>query len=301
MPDDAMKYFCDYLAYEKQYSRKTIQSYMSDLMDFERYLKEKQGISQEAMINEVTVFHIRNFLHSLYERKLARATIARKLASIRTFFKFVFKIGKRKDNPAKLVSTPRREKKIPSFLETNEIDMLVALPGKDLVGARDRAIIEILYSCGFRVSELISLKMSDVNEEERWIKVKGKGGKERIVPYGAEAEKALKDYLMVRANRSGKREQTDEGYIFLNFSGRKISDRSIRRIIAKYIKLASIQRKVSPHTLRHSFATHLLQAGMDLRSIQELLGHAKLSTTQIYTHVNLGSLLTVYKKAHPRA
>ena len=301
MHEDIMKYFYDYLAFEKQYSRHTIDSYTADINDFRAFLQEKHDMLSSSMIDEVTVFHIRSFLQHLYERKLAKGTIARKLASLRTFFRFMFKMGKRKDNPAKLVSTPKKEKKIPSFLEKDEVEALLILPENNFLGARDRAIIELIYSCGFRVSELISLKKNDIYHEEKLIRVMGKGGKERIIPYGTAAEKALKDYMVQRESKFAHRGYADSEIIFLNYAGKKISDRSVRRIIAKYIKQASLQRRVSPHTLRHSFATHLLQSGMDLRSIQELLGHAKLSTTQIYTHVNLGNLLNVYKKAHPRA
>jgi integrase/recombinase XerC len=301
MPESAVIYFYDYLTFEKQYSEKTIHSYKTDLQEFIRFIQDSYDIDSDAISQKVTVFHIRGYLQHLYEKKLARASIVRKLAAIRTFFRFLFKLGKRNDNPAKLVATPKREKKIPSFLEGDEIEKLIELPQNNFIGTRDKAIMEMLYSCGLRVSELVSLRLDDINHEERLVKVMGKGSKERIIPYGSAAEKALDAYMHWREERFANRPLTEHNFVFLNVSGKRITDRSIRRIVAHYIALASIQRKVSPHTLRHSFATHLLQSGMDLRSIQELLGHAKLSTTQIYTHVDLGGLLAVYKKAHPRA
>lgn len=295
-----LKLFNDYLSYEKQYSQLTISNYLKDITDFLSFIKEKYDYEEEDLIGKVQPSHIRDYLQLLHKNKLAKATIARKLASLRCFYRFAFKLGKRKDNPAKLVGTPKKEKKMPSFLERDEIEELLDFSEENLFQIRDKAIIELIYSCGLRVSEVVSLKINDINMKDKLIRVLGKGRKERILPFGRFAEQALLKYLSVRKDFIKNRIK-ENNFLFLNYRGGKISDRSIRRILSKYIKLTAIKRKISPHTLRHSFATHLLQAGMDLRSIQELLGHSKLSTTQIYTQLNLGDLLNVYKKAHPRA
>jgi len=296
--EDFLKLFKDYLAYEKQYSPLTVSNYLRDINEFLSFIKENFNYNDEDFLYKIQASHIRDFLQFLFRKKLKKVSVARKLASLRTFYRFAFKLGKRKDNPAKLVGTPKKEKRVPSFLEKDEVEALLDFSEENLLEIRDKAMMELIYSCGLRVSELISLKLNDVNMKDKLIRVIGKGRKERILPFGKIAENSLRRYLDIR-NKFIKNK--DNNYLFLNYRGGRISSRSVRRIIAKYIRLASIKRKISPHTLRHTFATHLLQAGMDLRSIQELLGHAKLSTTQIYTQLNIGDLINVYKKAHPRA
>ncbi len=296
--EDFLKLFKDYLAYEKQYSQLTVSNYLRDINDFLFFIKENYEYKDEDFVDKIQASHIRDFLQFLFKKKLKKVSIARKLSSLRTFYRFAFKLGRRKDNPAKLVGTPKKDKRVPSFLEKDEVEALLDFSEKNFFEIRDKAMMELIYSCGLRVSELISLKLNDINIKDKLIRVIGKGRKERILPFGKFAENSLQRYLDIRKKFI---KDKDNNYLFLNYRGGKISSRSVRRIIAKYIKLTSIKRKISPHTLRHTFATHLLQAGMDLRSIQELLGHSKLSTTQIYTQLNLGDLINVYKKAHPRA
>ncbi|HRZ67399.1 MAG TPA: tyrosine recombinase XerC, partial [Candidatus Omnitrophota bacterium] len=231
----------------------------------------------------------------------SKVSIARKIASIRSFFKFLFREGIIKNNPASSLSTPKRDKHLPKFLDEKEIVLLLESPGKeDEAGLRDGAILETLYSTGIRVSELVGLNIDTVDQIGGVIKVYGKGKKERIVPIGDRALQAIRDYLKKR--RASNTKDTHAGKaLFFNKNGGRLTDRSIRRIINKYITKTSIQQKISPHTLRHSFATHMLDHGADLRSVQELLGHANLSTTQIYTHITTERLKSAYTKAHPRA
>lgn len=299
MNTELVKSFHNYLAYEKQYSFRTIKSYLKDIDDFIIFVGKEERLEILDLAKKIDASQIRKYLEYLIKRGLTKRSIARKLAALRTFYRFMFKMGYRDDNPAKSVSTPRQEKRLPSFLEETEIDELLNLPDDTPIGLRDKAIMELIYSSGLRVSELINLKLQDVLFNEKLLRVIGKGNKERIIPFGNAAEQSLKEYIKIRKNLLKKGELSN--FLFINNKGKKINDRVIRRIVKKYVNQLAIIKKISPHTLRHSFATHLLNSGMDLRAIQELLGHNRLSTTQIYTHLNLTSLMSVYKKSHPRA
>jgi len=279
--------FVRYLEIEKNYSRHTIINYSLDLEDFKKFLG---GLAIEAL----DYLTLRKYLAVLKGKNLNARTIARHLSVLRSFFKFLTREGYLKNNPTLSISTPKQEKRLPLFLTEEEITRLIesALP-KDEKGSRDKAILETFYSTGIRISELVGLDIADVDFIGGIVKVMGKGKKERIVPIGEKAIAAIRDYLDKR------KKQADT--LFLNKSGQRITTKGVRDIVKKYIRLASIKQGVSPHTLRHSFATHLLNRGADLRSVQELLGHANLSTTQIYTHLTTERLRDVYDKAHPRA
>lgn len=283
--------FRNYLAVEKNYSPHTIKNYMVDLEEFSSF------VGNEALEN-VNYLTLRKFLAHLRSRSLAKRSIGRKLSSIRTFFKFLHREGFMKSNPAAGISTPKMDKKLPIFLDEKEIVKFITAPDKkNFTGARDRAILETLYSAGIRVSELVGINIHNVDFVNGVIKVLGKGRKERLAPVGNKAIEAIRNYLDYR----NIKKWNSKDALFLNKSGKRLSDRHVRRIVDKYIKVLSRKEHVSPHTLRHSFATHLLNRGADLRIVQELLGHKNLSTTQIYTHVTTERLKSVYSKAHPRA
>ncbi|MFA5094544.1 MAG: tyrosine recombinase XerC [Candidatus Omnitrophota bacterium] len=291
MFDRYVEKFIRYLEIERNASKHTLVNYSIDLKSLSEFLKDEP-------IEKVDYVVLRRYLASLKELNLSKVSIARKIASIRSFFKFLFREGIIKANPASSLSTPKRDKHLPKFLDEKEIVLLLESPGKeDESGLRDAAILETLYSTGIRVSELVGLNIGSVDQIGGVIKVLGKGKKERIVPIGDRALQAVRDYLKKRRLAGGK----DDRALFFNKNGGRLTDRSVRRIINKYILKTSIQQKISPHTLRHSFATHLLDHGADLRSVQELLGHANLSTTQIYTHITTERLKSAYEKTHPRA
>ena len=283
--------FMNYLKVEKNASDHTIVNYSVDLEMFKNFLGDKE-------IETVDHLSLRRFLAELRTRNYAKRTTARKLASLRSLFRFLFREGYIKKNPITAISTPKLDKKLPVFLDTVKIDRLLSAPSdKDLAGLRDRAMLETLYSSGLRVSELVGMDIGDVDFISGVIKVTGKGHKERIVPIGEPALAAITKY----SDKKPEGKVRDDKAVFLNSRGTRITDRSIRRILDAHIKKCSISEKISPHSLRHSFATHLLDRGADLRSVQELLGHMNLSTTQIYTHVTMDRLKSVYDKAHPRA
>ena len=288
--------FSNYLKGEKNVSPHTRKSYSADLNDFLNFLKKEKIPLKVKYIDHLT---IRRFLASLQRRGLSHTTMARKLATLRSFFRFLCREEYLEINPALGTRTPKIARKLPKFLDLKEVFALLESPDeKHILGLRDRAILELLYATGMRVSELVGLNVNDVDLLGGVAKVWGKGGKERLAPFGTEATRALHNYLMRRETlHPGEGERG----LFLNKSGAQISARSIRRLLDKHIKKASLSQKISPHTLRHSFATHLLDAGADLRSIQELLGHASLSTTQVYTHLTTERLKRIYDKAHPRA
>ncbi len=251
--------------------------------------------AQDAGVDTVDHLLIRRYL-ALLHKSHKKSSIGRKLAAIRAFFKYLLRQGKVAKNPAELVSTPKKEKRVPFHLTIDEVIALVETPkGAELLSLRDRVILETLYSCGIRVSELTGLDLMDLDLDEGLVRVTGKGNKERIVPLGSYARKAIASYLAARGNPPAN------APLLLNARGGRLTSRSVGRIVDKYIlKLATV-KKISPHTLRHTFATHLLEGGADLRAIQELLGHASLSTTQKYTHVSIDRLMEVYDKAHPKA
>lgn len=288
--------FEGYLKIEKNASVYTIDSYMKDIYDFVDFMK----IINIYAIEEVTYINIRKYLAYLNEKKYAKKTIARKVSSLRSFFRFLVRENYLEVNPFLMVSTPKIEKKLPNFLYEDEITELINAPdlSKEL-GIRDRAILEILYASGIRVSELVTININSVDFGNQILLVFGKGSKERYVNIGQYASEALKLYL--NDARPKLKPQNDENAVFINRYGSRLSDRSVRRMINKYINQISVTKKVSPHTLRHTFATHLLNSGADLRSVQELLGHVNISTTQIYTHVTKERLQTIYNNYHPRA
>ncbi len=287
--------FLSHLKYEKNYSDHTISNYKRDLTQFQTFTKEK-NCSLKKVDNRV----LRGFLAYLSEQGNYKSTIARKLAAIRSFFQFCISKKWADDNPAKIVATPKQEKNIPSFLSEEEMTNFLDLPTSNKpLDLRDNSILELLYATGIRVSELVGINLEDIDMEQRLIRVKGKGKKERILPFGKKAEAKLVSYLRSRPLLS--KGNIQEKALFLNYRGNRLSGRSIERIVDKYIRFAALRRKISPHSLRHSFASHLLSRGADLRFIQELLGHESLATTQKYTHVDLKQLLKIYKKSHPRS
>lgn len=287
--------FLDYLRYERNASAHTISSYRRDLTQFIDYVRERGG-----SFRKVDNVQIRGFMAQLHERRLKKSSTARKLAAIRSFFQFGVKKKWIADNPAKVVATPRQEKRVPSFLSEEEMAHLLDVPlSKKPLDLRDASILELLYASGIRVSELVGINLEDVNLGERLVRVRGKGKKERLVPFGRMAGERLAAYLKARPGLV--QDRVGEKGLFLNYRGRRITPRSVERMVDKYIHLTAVKRKISPHSLRHSFASHLLSRGADLRVIQELLGHESLATTQKYTHLNLGRLMDVYRKSHPRS
>ncbi len=285
--------FLTFLQAEKNASSHTTKNYGIDLREFREFSGKKR-------FEEIQYQDIRSFLALLKSRAYSKNSIARKLACIRSFFKYLARENLLKINPAAGVATPKREKRLPVFLDPDEVSHLLEAPAQNTwEGQRDKAILETLYSSGLRVSELVGLNHEDVDFFSGLLRVRGKGKKERVVPVGQVAVKAIQDYLSHKAPRDGA-----PGFkkpLYINRFGGRLTDRSVRRMILKYAQRISLRKGVSPHTLRHSFATHLLDRGADLRSVQELLGHENLSTTQIYTHVTTRRLKEAYEAAHPRA
>lgn len=283
--------FLRYLEYEKNASSYTLISYASDLEAFERSVGD-------VPIEKIDLLTLRRFLADLKAKNFQKITVARKISSLRSFFKFLCREGYLKTNPTLTLRTPKREKRLPKILGIEEVTQLLERIPKDFLGLRDRAILETLYSSGLRVSELTQLDIPHVDFIGGVVKVSGKGKKERLSPIGEEALRAIRAYLEKRGE-SKKNRNTQA--LFVNKNGGRLSGRSVRRLLDRAIKRTSLVYHISPHTLRHSFATHLLDRGADLRAVQELLGHQHLSTTQIYTHVTAERLKRVYEKAHPRA
>jgi integrase/recombinase XerC len=298
--------FLEHLRVERNASPHTLRSYASDLEQFRNFLVstllQPNGGGADISVKKIDHLAIRAFLSRLY-RERRKSSLARKLAAQRSFFRYLVSEGILPQSPAEMVASPKLEKNLPSFLPVDEVFCLVEAPDKSTWwGSRDRAILETLYSCGIRVSELVGLSDGDVEFSLGILRVFGKGGKERVVPVGEKALEALRSYLPRRdevlARKKGKKPPSP---LFISFRGTRLTARSVARILQKHILSSGLLRKVSPHSLRHSFATHLLDAGADLRAIQELLGHVSLSTTQRYTHVSMDKLMEVYDRAHPRA
>lgn len=279
--------FIRYLEIERNYSGYTIVNYRLDLEDFSHFLGKVPVENTDYLL-------LRKYLATLKEKNLGSKTVARRLSTLRSFFKFLTREGHIKSNPIVSVSSPKLQKRLPSFLTEEEVSRLIEAGfAKNEMGARDKAILETFYSTGIRIGELVGLNLEDVDCISGIVKVRGKGKKERIVPIGEKAICAIREYLERRAKK--------QEALFLNRRGSRITDRGVRNIVRKYLRLAGLKQGISAHTFRHSFATHLLNRGADLRSVQELLGHASLSTTQIYTHLTTEKLKSVYDKAHPRA
>jgi integrase/recombinase XerC len=293
--------FLDYLTFERNVSPNTVIAYRDDLESFIGFLcNDYLSLGRDQLdFRRIDHLAVRSYLAHLSRRKLARASVARHLSALRTFFKYLVREGVTEANPARTVATPKREKHLPAVLQTSDVALLLEQPDTSVtLGLRDAAWLELLYASGLRISELVGVDLDDLELRARLVKVHGKGSKERIVPFGTKAETALRAWLAVRGELV---HDVDEQAVFVNYRGQRITTRSVRRLFEDYVRDAALRAGVSPHTLRHSFATHLLNAGADLRAIQELLGHASLSTTQKYTHLNDWQLLAVYKKAHPRA
>lgn len=292
MDEDLIR-FLRHLEVERAVSPNTLEAYGRDLRQFMEFIRSQRD--EKCSFAQIDHIMIRRYL-ALLHKEQTKSTIGRKLAAIRSLFKYLLRTGSVMANPAELVSTPRKEKKLPYHLTIDEVTTLMEAPTcSDQLSLRDRAILETLYSCGFRVSELTGLNIGHLDLESGLARALGKGNKERIVPVGRKAREALAAYLESRLNKS------PENPLFLNHRGGRLTRRSVARIVDRYILHLATMKKISPHTLRHTFATHLLESGADLRGIQELLGHASLSTTQKYTHVSIDKLMEVYDKAHPKA
>lgn len=299
---DAIDGFLRYLRIERNASELTLKSYSEDFHSFFDYLalRAKSGltVTQPA---ELDVALLRGYLAYLHECQYAKTTIARRLACLRSFLRYCQREGWMDSNPARALRTPRSGRKLPRFLTSEQVvQLLEAPPAHEAEGIRDRAILETLYSAGLRVSELVGLNLDDWDQDAQVLRVFGKGRKERIAPLGRHAAKALYQYLDVR-QPAEQASPEDQAALFLNRFGTRLTTRSVGRMLEKYLKLTGLDRAISPHTLRHTFATHLLDGGADLRSVQEMLGHKSLTTTQIYTHVSTQRLRDTYEKAHPHA
>jgi len=285
--------FCSYLETERNVSPHTLEAYGRDLKQLALFVVAEKG--EAATAGDVDHLLLRRYL-ALLGKSARKSTIGRKLAAIRTFFRFLLRRGIIAKNPAELIATPKREQRLPFHLDIDQATTLVEAPTDDQRHAlRDRAVLELLYSSGLRVSELTGLAIGDLDLAGGMVRVLGKGGKERIVPVGSRAVEAIRGYLMQRGELAGI------GPLFLNTRGDRINRRSVARIVDAHVLRIAAFKRISPHVLRHTFATHLLEGGADLRAIQELLGHASLSTTQKYTHVGIDRLMEVYDKAHPKA
>lgn len=297
--DNIISFFINWLTVEKGYSDNTIDAYKRDIEEFFLY------VGKLNTIDDLDPLVIRSYVYQLNRRNKS-STVARKLSALRSFFRFLVREGVIKDDPVAFVSMPKQGKYIPVFLTVDEMFSLLEEPGEnDRFAARDKAIMEMLYSTGMRVAELAYLDLDRIDMKTGMIRVMGKGSKERLVPVGATARKKLEHYLPERdltmQARAARGHKPEKDAVFLNGRGGRLTTRSIERLVSHYADRAGITVRVTPHALRHSFATHLLEMGADLRSVQELLGHASLSTTQKYTHLNVDHLMEVYDKAHPMA
>jgi tyrosine recombinase XerC len=306
---DQLRQFLDYLRLNRNASPKTVEAYASDLSQFvvfALHYHQKKSLTPA----DLDLATVRGFMGDLYKQGQSRASVARKLSALRTFTRFLRREGWIEGDPAALAGSPKREKKVPAHLSVDEMSRLLEVPDTGTpLGRRDRAILELFYASGLRLSELVGLDLEDVNLTARIVRVLGKGSKERLVPFNASTHKALRAWYgdrqalraAARPKAQGPRPKAHDDPLFVNARGSRLTGRSVQRLVARYVTACSTRFGISPHALRHSFATHLLQNGADLRAIQELLGHVQLSTTQRYTHVNAAQLLEVYRKAHPRA
>jgi integrase/recombinase XerC len=303
--------FLEFLALNRNLSAHTVRAYAADLGQLLDHLAAASGVARaDLAARDLDRPAIRGFLSELHRAGASRSTAARKLAAVRAFLRYLRREGVIEDDPGSLVPTPKRDVRMPAHLSESEMEALLDAAVADTpLGRRDRAILELFYASGLRLSEVAGLDLDHVNLSAEMVRVRGKGGKERIVPFNASTEKAVRRYLGDRELLVRGRERPDgperrsrrSSPLFVNYRGGRLTARSIDRIVRRYVAKSSARTGISPHALRHSFATHLLQRGADLRAIQELLGHARLSTTQRYTHVNAAQLVDVYRKAHPRA
>jgi integrase/recombinase XerC len=310
-----VRQFLDYLKLEKHFSDYTVRSYGADLVQFAQFLAGEIGQAHanvapgtmnadaiDERIVKCESITIREFLAYLYAQNYTKSTTARKLATLRSFYKFLIRRGRVSVNPLSTIRTPKQEKRLPKCLDLEQVQRLLDAPGDaDVLSARDKAMLEVLYSSGIRVSELVELEFGDIDLQEGVLRVRGKGRKDRLTPIGSQAIKALQRYFEMRNHDSKMSQSPAASRVFLNKHGESLSTRSVRRKLDKYLVQAGLDPGISPHTLRHSFATHLLNNGADLRSVQELLGHQSLSTTQVYTHLTTARMKQAYDQAHPRA
>jgi integrase/recombinase XerC len=308
--------FLKHLTLNRNASAHTAAAYESDMTQFLEFAAQYHG-NPNLEPGNLELGTIRAFMAELYRQGHARTSVARKLSALRAFGRYLRREGLIDIDPATLAATPKRERKVPAHLSIGEMERLLDVPDvSEPLGCRDRAILELFYASGLRLSELVGLDLDDVNLRARMVRVMGKGAKERLVPFNSATEASLRAWLakraLLRANTESARGPKPEARsprsraqsrepLFLNFRGARLTGRSVQRLVARYVSLCSTRFGISPHALRHSFATHLLERGADLRAIQELLGHVQLSTTQRYTHVNAAQLLAVYRKSHPRA
>lgn len=291
--------FLRYLSVERNCSDLTIKSYREDLELLYGFLCDT--LTSSPRPSKITPLDLRKYVSALHESGYAKSSVSRRLASMRSYFKFCQREGLCETNPAKPLRNPRRERKLPHFLTGSEIGQLLSAPSKnEPLGIRDRAILETLYSAGLRVSELVGVNLDDLDLTDGLVRVRGKGKRERLAPLGSFAVRALRLWLKKRTPARGLSKE-DSAAVFLNKFGKRLTTRSVARMLEKYLKITGLDLRTSPHTLRHSFATHLLDRGADIRSVQELLGHKSLVTTQIYTHVSTAGLRQAYERAHPRA
>ncbi|HDY65592.1 MAG TPA: tyrosine recombinase XerC [Phycisphaerae bacterium] len=316
--------FLNYLQTERNFSTHTIRSYSADLMQFCQFLVSTEDVdalaagatslkleqflpadqlSPECLTKRIltlTPMEIRSYLAVLRSSDYSKATTARKLATLRSFYKYLVRTEQIDSSPVSVIRTPKLDKRLPKFLDIQQIDTLLEAPDtQTLLGARDKAILETIYSAGLRISEVVSLNIEDLDEFGGAVRIRGKGKKERLAPLGTKAIEAINLYVNMRSDLLEATPR--KGPLFINRTGKRLSDRSVRRKLDKYLPMAGIHTHISPHALRHSFATHMLNAGADLRSVQEMLGHQNLSTTQIYTHLTTRRLKEVYDRAHPLA
>ncbi len=299
--------FLEFLEVQKNYSAQTLRAYRNDLMEFVLLFAAYNGIcpeKKEAMeslaVSQVDVLSVRSYLGALYKKRNKKSSVARKLSAVRTFFNYLQKNGVVEENPADMVATPKQEKNIPAYLTVDDMFRLLDnIDTRTLSGLRDKALFETLYSTGIRISELAGLDLADVDRANGLIRVLGKGNKERVVPVGNRALSAIADYRNV-LDGQGRQGVKDIKALFLNKNGHRLTERSMARLLKTWAENAGITVPVFPHAVRHTFATHMLDAGADLRGVQEILGHESLSTTQKYTHVTIDRLARVYDKAHPR-
>jgi len=319
---EQLRSFLEFLRLNRNASPHTVAAYDSDLSQFLAFTAAQQRKkSAELRPEDIDLPAVRAFMADLYRQGQARASVSRKLSALRTFTRYMRREGWIEGDPVALAAAPKREQKVPSHLSVDEMSTLLATPdASQPLGCRDRAILELFYASGLRLSELVGLDVEDVNLSARMVRVMGKGAKERIVPFNDATRQAIGAWLKARVAlvnpksqipnpksetaknaKIAKNAKTSREALFVNFRGSRLTGRSVQRIVARYVSLCSTRFGISPHALRHSFATHLLERGADLRAIQELLGHVALSTTQRYTHVNSAQLLDVYRKSHPRA
>ena len=291
--------FLNYLTVEKACSGLTVTNYSKDLASFAAFWQQRTG--KALLWEQVSSLDVRAYLAFLNEKGYARRTVARRISALRSFYKFLVRENILEVSPIAKVRSPKLEKKLPTFLEEVEVYELLTLPDTKPLGRRDQAILELLYATGCRVSELVGLTLERLDLGNRFVIVQGKGNKERLVPLGHSCCQALAAYYPYRMELMQRYHVEQHDYVFVNNHGGVLTDRSVRRILDKYISQLALRKQVSPHTIRHTFATHLLAHGADLRAVQELLGHANLSTTQIYTHVTTERIAAVYRKNHPRA